>query len=144
MCGDGEGLPRFQIKPDVNETMAQMMAALMGRVPRGTGQGGVGGAGTGSGGSGSDGFSMAGESTRVPMYGPDRLNFSAASGMSGRDGRSGATRPRDDTERAASSVNPDTHRDTPDARLLPDTIPAKYRDAVKRYFTPDTNVPPQN
>ncbi len=144
MCQDGGGLPRFQIKPDVNETMAQMMSALMGRVPRGTGQGGVGGAGSGSGGSGGDGFSMAGESTNVPMYGPDRLTFQQPSGMAGRDGRSGPVKPRGDNEQATSSVSPDTHRDTTNAKLLPDTIPAKYRDAVKRYFTPDANDPPQN
>ena len=144
MCQDGEGLPRFQIKPDVNQTMEQMMAALMGRVPRGTGQGGVGGAGSGSGGSGGDGFSVAGQSTNVPMYGPDRLNFSAASGASGRDGRSGRTGPRDASERATSRVDPETHRNTTNAKILPDTIPAKYRDAVKRYFTPDAENPPQN
>ena len=135
MCQDGGGLPRFQIKPDVSETMAQMMEALMGRVPRGTGQGAVGGAGSGAGGSGGDGFSMAGESTAVPMYGPDRLNFSQATGSAGRDGSSGALKPPGAGEHVGSQINPETHRDTSNAKLLPENTPAKYREAVKRYFT---------
>ena len=140
MCQDGGGLPRFQIKPDVSETMAQMMAALMGRVPRGTGQGAVGGAGSGSGGSGGDGFSMQGDSTNIPIYGPDRLNFSMASGSAGRDGASGAIKPRGADEQDGSRINPETHRDTSNARLLPENTPAKYREAVKRYFTSDAET----
>lgn len=143
MCEDGGGLPRFQIKPDLSETMAQMMAALMGRVPRGTGNGGLGGAGSGAGGSGGDGFSMAGESTSVPMYGPDRLQFAqAATGMSGHGGSSGGAKNRGSDEHVASQVNPDTHRDTTNARLAPEQTPAKYRQAVKRYFTRGTEPPP--
>jgi hypothetical protein len=118
--------------------MEQMMAALMGRVPRGTGDGGVGGAGSGPGGSGSDGYSVAGNSANVPMYGPDRLNFSQATGASGRDGSPGPASKPGTGETSSSIINPDTHRDTTNAKLLPENIPAKYHQAVKRYFTPES------
>lgn len=124
--------------------MAQMLQALMGRVPRGTGRGGVGGAGAGSGGSGGDGFSVAGESTNIPMYGPDRLTFSQSSGLSGRDGSSGlADRPTPD-EQPRNQVNPDSHRESEHAKLLPENVPAKYRQAVKRYFSQDAEIPAPN
>ena len=135
MCNDGGGLPRFQIKPDVSETMAQMMAALMGRVPRGKGEGGVGGAGSGPGGSGGDGFSVAGNSANVPMYGPDRLDFSRSTGMAGHGGAPGDTRNLVARQQGHSRVNPKSPRESENARLLPENIPAKYKLAVKRYFS---------
>ena len=77
------------------------------------------------------------------MYGPDRLQFAQpATGMSGRDGSSGAAKNPGSDEHVASQVNPDTHRDTTNARLLPESTPAKYREAVKRYFTRDTEPAP--
>lgn len=137
MCQDGGGLPRFEIKPDMQQTMQQMMDALMGRVPRGTGNGGVGGSGGGSGGSGGDGYSVAGSSANVPMYGPDRLAFSQSTGMAGGSGNSGRSRSLAADEQASSRVKPQKHRESEHSKLLPENIPAKYRDAVKRYFSDD-------
>ncbi|MDA0765653.1 MAG: hypothetical protein O3A87_06335 [Verrucomicrobia bacterium] len=119
-----------------------MLQSLMGRVPRGTGDGGVGGAGSGSGGSGGDGFSVAGDSTNVPMYGPDRLSFSKSSGLSGRDGSSGPTSRPGPEEQPRSQINPELPRDAEHAKLSSESIPAKYRDAVKRYFTRDEESQP--
>lgn len=142
MCNDGGGLPRFQIKQDMQETMQEMMDALMGRVPRGTGNGGVGGSGSGSGGSGGDGYSVAGSSTNVPMYGPDRLAFSQSTGMAGGSGNSGRSRNLTADQQVSSKVKPLQHRESEHSKLLPENIPAKYRDAVKRYFTED--LPSEN
>lgn len=135
MCKEGGGLPRFQIKQDVAQTMEQMMAALMGRVPRGKGNGGVGGSGSGSGGSGGDGFSMAGQSVNVPMYGPDRLDFSQSGGARGHQGRSGQARKLLAGQQPKSSVTPEKHRDSEHAKLAPESVPGKYQQAVKRYFS---------
>lgn len=142
MCNDGGGLPRFEIKPDMQQTMQEMMDALMGRVPRGTGNGGIGGAGSGSGGSGGDGFSVAGSSTHIPMYGPDRLAFSQATGLAGGDGNSGNSRNLAEDQQATSQVKPEQHRKSEHSKLLPENIPAKYRDAVKRYFSDDAPKKP--
>ena len=137
MAKEGGGLPRFQIKPDVQQTMDEMMKALMGRVPRGTGDGGVGGAGSGSGGSGGDGFSVAGNSTNVPMYGPDRLMFSQSTGMSGRGGNNTGSRKRPTGQQVGNQVKPTDQRESDNAKFLPENIPAKYKKAVKRYFSND-------
>jgi len=135
MAKEGGGLPRFQIKPDVNQTMDEMLQALMGRVPRGTGNGGVGGAGSGSGGSGGDGFSVAGNSTNIPMYGPDRLAFSQSTGMAGHGGGKsrGGKRPAED--QVSNQVKPTKTSESDNAKFLPENIPAKYKTAVKRYFS---------
>ena len=143
MCNDGGGLPRFQIKADMQQTMQEMMDALMGRVPRGTGNGGVGGAGSGSGGSGGDGFSVAGSSTNIPMYGPDRLSFSQATGLAGGDGNSGKSRNLAANQQVASKVKPEQYRESEHAKLLPESVPDKYRDAVKRYFSDDIPKTPK-
>ena len=135
MAKEGGGLPRFQIKPDVQQTMDEMMQALMGRVPRGSGDGGVGGAGSGSGGSGGDGFSVAGSSTNVPMYGPDRLMFSQSTGMAGRGGgKSGASKPIN-KKQVTNQVKPTNQPINNHAKFLPENIPSKYKQAVKRYFS---------
>ena len=141
MCQGGGGLPRFQIKPDVSETMNQLMQALMGRVPRGTGNGTVGGAGGGAGGSGGDGYSVSGDTTNVPVYGPDRLNFSQAGGAAGRDGSSATSLRPDDTEQPRNQINPEEQRTAESAKLNPERVPEKYRGAVKRYFTDEDESP---
>lgn len=135
MAKEGGGLPRFQIKPDVQQTMDEMMQALMGRVPRGTGNGGVGGAGSGSGGSGGDGFSVAGNSTNVPMYGPDRLMFSQSTGMSGRGGNNSGQNKRPSGSQVSNQIKPTTQQKSTNAKILPENVPQKYKKAVKRYFS---------
>jgi hypothetical protein len=141
MCQDGGGLPRFQIKPDVSETMNQLMEALMGRVPRGNGDGGVGGSGGGAGGSGGDGYSVSGDTTNVPVYGPDRLAFSQEGGGSGQDGSSGSPLRPGETEQPRNQVNPEEQHTAESAKFDPERVPEKYRGAVKRYFTEDAEAP---
>jgi len=139
MCKGG-GPPRFQVKPDVNQTMEEMMQALMSRGSRGQGKGkGTGGAGGGSGGSGQDGYSIAGNSANVPVYGPDRLMFNQPSGATGRGGgTSGSAKKRIATQQPGTRVNPTEHRDSEHAELAPENIPTKYESAVKRYFSQET------
>ena len=135
MAKEGGGLPRFQIKPDVDQTMAEMMQALMGRVPRGTGNGGVGGAGSGSGGSGGDGFSVAGNSTHIPLYGPDRLAFSQSTGMAGRGGGKSRGGKRPAGQQVSNRVKPTDQVESDNTKFLSENVPAKYKSAVKRYFS---------
>jgi|GEM_PF-6520400 len=135
MAKEGGGLPRFQIKPDVQQTMDEMMQALMGRVPRGNGNGGVGGAGSGSGGSGGDGFSVAGSSTNIPLYGPDRLMFSQSTGMAGRGGGNSGRNKRPSGDLVSNQIKPTTQQKSTSAKILPENVPAKYKTAVKRYFS---------
>jgi hypothetical protein len=70
------------------------------------------------------------------------LNFSdsdQAGGSKGRPGKTGQG-PLDDQPR--NRLNPDTHRETDHAKLHSENVPAKYRSAVKRYFTPDDTPEP--
>ena len=138
MCKDGGGLPRFQVKADVAQTMEQMMQALMSRGQSGQGKGGTGGSGGGMGGSGQDGYSVAGQSANIPVYGPDRLAFSDASGRSGGQGTKGGAGNTIARQQPRNQVKPDQHRDPEHSKLLPENIPNKYQNAVKRYFSQDS------
>ena len=138
MCKDGGGLPRFQVKPDVAQTMEQMMQALMNQGRSGQGKGGTGGSGGGMGGGGQDGYSVAGQSANIPVYGPDRLAFSDASGMSGGQGDKGGAGNTIATQQPRNTVKPGQHRESEHTKLLSENIPNKYRNAVKRYFSQDS------
>ena len=142
MC-QGGGPPRFQIKQDVNQTMQEMMQALMNQGGSGTGQGKTGGAGGGMGGSGEDGFSMAGMSTNIPVYGPDRMAFSPATGRAGGAGKSRRGGGGVTIERPREKLDPDEHREPERTQLLPENIPEKYRTAVKRYFSQEPQAIPR-
>ena len=136
MC-QGGGMPRFSVKPDVAQTMQEMLEALMNRAS-GQGKGGTGGSGGGAGGSGQDGFSVAGNSVNIPVYGPDRLSFSeSSSGKSAHQGSGGGSGAGAAVAQPGNRVKPDTFRETGQAKILPENIPAKYRNAVKRYFSQD-------
>ena len=124
------------MKPDITSTMQQMLQALMGQQgPQGKGPGGSG-QGGGGGGAGQDGYSVAGQSSVLPAYGPDRLQFSdseqtSTSGSSKGDGKNNSS----PEEQANNKVSPDQHRKTENALLAPESIPTRYRDAVKKYFS---------
>ena len=136
MCKEEGGLPQFKVQADVQQTMDQMMKALMARVPRGTGNGGVGGAGSGAGGSGGDGFSTAGNSVNVPLYGPDRLMFPQGGGLAGSHGMNSGGGRRPAPERAENnSVKPKVQEVGSSLKLAKDDVPHKYKQAVKRYFS---------
>ncbi len=125
------------MKPGIQKTMKQMLESLLGRVPKGEGDGPKpGGNGGGPGGGGQDGYSVAGDSSNIPAYGPDRLQFSNSqlsssrgSGL-GQKGRSGGQ-----ASSAENQIETETHRNPAETTISPEAIPAKYRDAVKRYFT---------
>lgn len=135
MC-QGGGPPRFQIQQDMNQTMQEMMAALL-KPGNGKGQGTTGAAGGGIGGSGEDGYSVAGQSANVPVYGPDRMAFSPATGRAGGAGSASRGKGGIATERPREEIKPDEHRESEQTQLLPENIPEKYRSAVKRYFSQD-------
>ena len=148
----GKVPPLFQGNPDIANTMAQMLNALMNRANQGQGQGGGqrgqgggppgqgagGGQVAGGGGGGGDGHSSRGDHN-TPAYGPDRLNFEnqstpTESQLAGKGGSLKRTRPG----RASDGVDPEQHRKTETQDIVPENIPAKYQDAVKKYFTAQT------
>lgn len=117
--------------------MQQMLDALMAQ-RGGQGEGGSNGVGGGGGGAGQDGYSVAGNNSAIPAYGPDRLQFSnpqlTRSGASGnsRPGRGGAAQ-----QQPASNISPKEFRKPAEASIISENVPDKYREAVKRYFTSD-------
>ena len=135
----GQSQPRFQVKPDVAQTMQQMLEALMaqaGPQGQGAGQNGLGG---GPGGGGQDGFSVPGNSG-IPAYGPDRLQFSTPqlAGRGGNSGPNGKGTGNSEKPPVANTLAPDEFRDPAEASIIPENVPDKYREAVKRYFiTPE-------
>ena len=140
MC-QGGGMPKFSVKQDVAQTMQEMLEALMNRAT-GQGKGKTGGAGGGAGGSGQDGFSVAGNSANIPVYGPDRLAFSeSSSGRGAHQGAGGGKGVHAAIQQPANQVKPDTFRESEQAKILPENIPDKYRNAVKRYFSQDEASP---
>jgi len=124
--------------------MQQMLDALMARAGSGEGTGGNSGIGGGSGGGGQDGYSVAGNDAAIPAYGPNRLTFSASepnsangSSLKPTQGKSGAgTAPL-----PSSTVQPEIFRENLNQGIVPDQVPAKYRDAVKRYFSTSAESP---
>jgi hypothetical protein len=129
---------KFSIpNPDVNQTMQQLLEALMCQNPgmspnQGTGGGGMGAGGTGPTGSAMPGFSMS----DLPVIGPERLLFQPASlGASG-NGQSKSSRPKPLATKAENStLKPSDTRDGSSGAPDPEAVPAIYRDAVKRYFS---------
>jgi hypothetical protein len=129
---------KFSIpNPDVNQTMQQLLEALMCQNPgmspnQGTGGGGMGAGGTGPTGSAMPGFSMS----DLPIIGPERMLFQPASlGASG-NGQSKSSRPKPLATKAENStLKPSDTRDGSSGAPDPEAVPAIYRDAVKRYFS---------
>lgn len=137
-------MPRFRVKQDMTSTMQQMLDALMARAGNGEGEGGDGGVGGGPGGGGQDGYSVAGNSAAIPAYGPNRLNFSqsqltASRGKATNQGGTGPTGKVDPT--TAEAPETETFRENENQTIVPDNIPAKYREAVKRYFSQPEKSP---
>jgi len=129
---------KFSIpNPDVNQTMQQLLEALMCQNPgmspnQGQGGGGMGAGGTGPTGSAMPGFSMS----DLPVIGPERMQFQPASlGASGK-GESKSARPKQLATRAESgTIKQSDNRDGSSGAPDPESVPAIYRNAVKRYFT---------
>lgn len=131
----------------MTKTMQQMLDALMARAGNGEGTGGNGGVGGGAGGGGQDGYSVAGNDSAIPAYGPNRLSFSAseptmANGSGTRKGSGKSGQPTGSTP--SDVVKADDFRKNSQQALVPDNIPAKYRAAVKRYFSTPEKSPSPN
>lgn len=132
--------PKFEVmRPDVNQTMKQMLEGLMcqnaGSQPNnGMGGGGVGMGGTGPTGAAQPGFSML----DLPVVGPERMFFTPESTQAGKGG-SAQTSPQKPVDEAAETEDfqpGDLQHTTPVAPDL-EAVPPAYRDAVKAYFTPE-------
>jgi len=140
--------PSFSVPhPDMNETMAQLLAGMcrssgMGTQP-GEGMGMGAGGSSAMGGFGPTGSPMAGYAMMdLPVVGPDRMRFDAASMGGQGGGKDGQTPGRKGlpvkTENSAMKPGDQRTGDTPPPPV--ENVPEAYREAVKRYFTPaETN-----
>ena len=131
---------KFSIpRPDVNQTMEQMLAGLMCQNPGMSPNQGQGAGGFGMGGSGPTGNAQPGfANLDIPVVGPQRMQFEPASMNAGAGGESGNTRNRGLDEASENEIlNPTDLKHATDAAPDLEDIPAAYREAVKDYFTPD-------
>lgn len=149
MC---QGKMKFQPPGPLKQTLQQMLSSIglrrgqgsgfgSGNQP-GSGQGGSGGGGgMGGGGDSNDGYSMGGYTALdIPVIGPPRMRLQDTPFSQMADGDSDTPKRKED---AVSSVNESDRinltRTDPVTGTAPDLdrVPEKYRDAVKRYFSPD-------
>ncbi len=128
----------FGTRPGVNETLAQMLSALMCQNPGSTPNDGLGAGGMGSGGFGDSGTAMNGFSTELPVVGPERLHFDPIPGQtSNSDGKgAGAKAGPLPAEAGAGMLKSTGTRQGESSSVPPESVPEPYREAVKRYFTP--------
>ena len=132
--------PKFSIpRPDVNETMRQLLEGMMCQNPGMSPNQGFGGGGMGLGGTGPTGNAQPGfANLDNPVVGPEPMFFQPpsmdAEGRSGGDGQRG--NPLDqasETETMKPVETPRVGEASPDL----ENVPAAYREAVKAYFTPE-------
>lgn len=131
---------KFSISPpDVNGTMQQLLEGLMCQNPgmspnQGTGGGGMGAGGSGPTGNAAPGFSMP----DIPVVGPQRMQFEPESMGGSADGK-GQTKPGKAVATAAESesMRPSEKPRETQSAPNPESVPEPYREAVKRYFTPE-------
>ncbi|MFD0895224.1 hypothetical protein KBB96_00300 [Luteolibacter ambystomatis] len=131
--------PKFSIpRPDVNQTMQQMLEGLMSQNPgttpnQKTGGGGMGAGGTGPTGSAEPGYALS----DLPVLGPDRLQFDPASLGGSANGDARSTRPVKGlpTTTETGTIKPTESRTGDSGGPTPEAVPAIYREAVKRYFS---------
>lgn len=128
---------KFSIpKPDVNETMSQLLQGLC-QNPGTSPNQGVGGGGMGAGGTGPTGNAQPGFAAMdVPVLGPQRMQFDpvslgAAGNGGGRPGQHRELSTAAETEAMRPVETPRITRTAPD----PESIPEPYREAVKVYFS---------
>lgn len=132
---------KFSIpRPDVNATMQQLLEGLRCQNPgmtpnQGQGGGGMGSSGTGPTGNAAPGFTAM----DIPVVGPQRMMFEPASMGGSTDGK-GQTVPGKQAATAAESESmkpSELPRETQSAPE-PESVPEGYREAVKRYFDPES------
>lgn len=126
--------------PDINQNLAQLLQGLLDQnQPPNAGDGNnPGNPGPGQGQAGANG-PTSGYSMNLPVVGPDRLRFDSPSPQAGQAG--GKANPDASPplpENTETGVIPPTQpRNTQSDAATPDAIPEPYRDAVKRFLTPD-------
>lgn len=120
---------------DTRQTLADMLSSLMRKRGNKPGEGqGIGPAGAGAGGDPNDGYSMnARTRLNTPVFGPPRTTFSRQ-GVRGGRGRGGVTGPVVGARERERIAGP-SEREIGGRGQSQAPVPAKYRDALKRYFT---------
>ncbi len=130
---------KFSIpRPDVNQTMQQLLEALMSQNPgmspnQNQGGGGMGMGGTGPTGSAAPGYSMS----DLPVIGPERMLFQPASLGAQGNGDSKSPRPVTDlpiTTETGTHKQSETRTGASGAPEI-ESVPLLYREAVKCYFS---------
>ncbi len=132
MCS---GEMRFDVRQEMASTLAQMLKAMQMRAA-GQGMSGAGGSGGGFSGSGSNGYWMTGPSgMNLPLYGPPRSSMGRAGGGRGNQGE-GAGTGSEVVQANPSDASPNTDpAQEPAAKPVDlESIPEKYRNAVRTYF----------
>ncbi len=131
-----DGALRFKVPGDLSETLAQMLKALSQQYADGVGQGRTGAAGIGlsgsSEGSSSDGYSAL----DIPVYGPPRSNpFQGGSGATGEGDGAGQRAGGDPRAAVREVLKGDDTRKVNGTGVTLETVPIKYRDAVKSFYS---------
>jgi hypothetical protein len=130
----------FMTKDGMSQTLAQMLAGMCKR--RGMGKGDKPGDKPGqspSGGDGDagDGFSTEGDPMlNAPVYGPDRMAFSADSSITGKHdsrGKSGQGIPVV-TPQHADTISSQTNRAAAKRQISLRDVPERYREAVRKFY----------
>ncbi len=128
-----QGEIAFNVPKDLKSTLEQMLAAIRMRMGR-PGSGSGPGIGAGAGGDASDGYSTGSYSPlNVPVFGPDRMDFSTAGRGSGGGGAGrGRARLGPGATEAMRITEPGKIR----SESMPlEKVPPKYLEAVKKYFS---------
>ncbi|MEX2580234.1 MAG: hypothetical protein WD342_14345 [Verrucomicrobiales bacterium] len=141
------GEMQFKVPPRLEDTLAQMLSSICLR--RGGGSDGDsqsfrpglgGGGGTGYGGNPEDGYSMAGYTALdIPVVGPPRMRLRDAPSSLSELADDGDAAPGKELPASASEtdrIRPGEPESAAGAPMPLDRVPEKYREAVKRYFTP--------
>ena len=127
-----QGQMKFQVRKDMQETLQQMMQSMSSGVGKAAGMAGAGG-----GGDDNDGYSVGGYSTvNTPMFGPSRTSIpgGGTTGKSRGDGGKGVN-PNGVKIEEAEHMSVGGSSTILGESLPLEEVPAKYRDAVKKYFS---------
>ena len=137
------GNMKFNVKEELRDSLADLLASLMSSShDRKNGRQGDGAAPGGGVGSASDGYSVASHTRlNTPVLGPARSQFlpgGMARGSEGQSGPGGAEVVRSEkAEPAAGQAG----KDLSGSARASDLVPEKYRQALKRYFSPAETRP---
>ena len=155
-CQLSEGDLKFPVPGELEPTLSQMLSAMcfgQGNQPgnqpgSNPGRGGSGGGGLGMGGNSEDGYSMAGYSALdIPVLGPPRMRLEdlPQSRLAGDDRNNDPGKgPTNTSVNEADRVAVEEKSAPAGTPLDFGNVPEKYRDAVKRYFTPSESSTPTN